>query len=527
MTPTFDVAVVGAGSAGCAAAARLSEDPNCRVVLLEAGGDGRRDPRITVPAFAVSLHGSKRDWGFRTEAQPSLDGRRLRWPRGRTLGGSSALNYLTFLRGDPACYDGWANAGCAGWAYRDVLPVFKRLEDHDLGPSEHHGRGGPVRVSAQQGWANPLTEAFLDAAEQVGLANIEDLDNPGKGGAGRYFVTVRDGQRASAATAYLANAQLRPNLEIRTGVLAQRLLTDGEFVRGVEISAKRRVERIYADAVILCAGAIGSPTLLLRSGIGPADEIRRLGIDPVFDAPQVGANLADHLLAPVVYAGPRGLTLPEAALRPAAAIAYMRERGGPWGSLGSCGVICRSQPDAALPDLQITFALASLVNDGHTRPQRAFTLAAVGLQPASRGHLRLRDANPATPPVIEPSYLSDERDFKPMLHGIRLARQIANAPALARWSRGEREPGSEQNSDAELKQWLGHRAQSSYHPVGTCRMGGDADAVVDPQLRLQGVEGLWVADASVMPTIVSANTNAACLMIGERAADFVRAARRP
>jgi choline dehydrogenase len=445
----------------------------------------------------------------------------MRWPRGRVLGGSSATNFLVYLRGDPACYDAWERAGCEGWGYDDVLPAFKRLEDHTLGPSAQHGEGGPVRVTSQR-WQSPLVDAFLDAAAEAGLTRVEDLDDPGTGSAGRYFLTVRDGQRESAATAYLSAAEQRPNLEIRTGALVHRIAMKGGWATGVEISRRRQVERIEADAVVLCAGAVGSPAILLRSGIGPAEEIGRHGIAPVYDAPEVGRNLSDHLIAPVVFGAPRSVSAPEAALRPSAAISYLRERGGPWSSnFGAAGAIIRSRPDAPLPDLQLTFRAGSLRNHGRNPLQRAFSIGVVGLQPESRGRVRLRAADPCQSPVIDPRYLSDAHDARVLLDGIRLARRIVGSAPLSGLSNGEREPGSERLSDEGLMAWLRRNAQTSYHPVGTCRMGSDVSAVVDPGLRVRGVDGLWIADASVMPRIVSANTNAACMMIGERAAEMI------
>lgn len=520
----YDVAVVGAGSAGCAVAARLAEHDARRVLLVEAGADGRRDPRIAIPLLFATLNGSSRDWAFRTQRQPGMAGRCLDWPRGRVVGGSSATNYLVFIRGHRAAYDAWRAAGCDGWGYDDVLPAFRRLEAHPLGPSRWHGGDGPLHVEEPRS-SSPLTDAFLGSAAAAGLPLTDDFDGPRPEGAGRYFVNTRRGRRETAATAYLDRAPARSNLTIRTGALVGRVLLDGGTAAGVELSGENGSEDVRAGAVVLCAGTVGSPTILMRSGIGPERDLAPLGVSVCVDRDEVGANLTDHLLAPVVVSGPWRHTYPLAALWPPAALDYLLRGRGPWSSnVAEAGAIVRTAAATDdRPDLQLTFGLASFAGHGRSALVPAFSLGVVGLSPASRGRLRLRDRDPAVPPAIDPRYLTEARDTEPLVEGVRLARKITAVGPLADARGSEREPGPGIETDREIAAWIRRRAQTSYHPVGTCRMGSDARAVVDPRLRVRGIERLWVADASIMPTIPSANTNAACVMIGERGAELIDA----
>jgi choline dehydrogenase len=523
----FDFIIVGAGSAGCVLANRLSADPGHRVLLLEAGG---RDwnPFIHMPAGIARLVGNRSiDWQFQTEPEAALGGRSLYWPRGRVLGGSSSINAMCYTRGQPADYDGWAEAGARGWSYAEVLPYFRRAEDHYGGESRFHGRGGPLTVSSL-GYRNPLSSVFVEAARARGLATNPDFNGERQEGAGYYDVTQRAGRRCSTAVAYLRPARQRPNLVIATHVTATRLLFDGTRATGIEYL--QRGARIQAQAereVLVSAGAIGSPQLLLLSGIGRADDLRAHGLPVVVDLPGVGENLQDHLDVCTLFKCLEPITYDFTSLEEArVALRYLATRSGPGASnIAESGAFLRSPlAQDGRPDVQLHFVPAQLDDHGRNRlPGHGFTIHACNLRPASRGRITLKSTDPLQPPRIEARYLSAEPDLDVMVESVRMSRDIVADAAFDRYRGAEVFPGPQARDRAGIVDFIRRKAETIYHPVGTCRMGAASDpqAVVDDQLRVRGIAGLRVIDASVMPTLVSGNTNAPTIMIAERASALV------
>ncbi|MEW6323520.1 MAG: GMC family oxidoreductase N-terminal domain-containing protein [Acidobacteriota bacterium] len=498
-----DYIIVGAGSSGCVIANRLSADPSMRVLIVEAGPPGGDDPAITTPGRWVSLLGSAYDWKYQTEPEADLEGRRLAFPRGKVLGGSSAINAMTYVRGHRRDFDGWAAEGNAGWSYKDVLPLFTRSEDNSRGRSLYRGVGGPLAVSD---CVDPHAghEAFLNAVEDMGWSASETFEFNGERQdmtAGYYQKNIRDGRRHSAAAAFLVPVLSRPNLTALTGVQATRLIIEGTRCVGLEYLREGRVARARASrAVVLSAGVIDSPKLLMLSGIGPADHLRSFGIPVIADLRGVGANLQDHLKLSVRWRSRR--TLPPstvtAGLFAFAARGQMRDEPG------------------AIPNLQF------YVGRGSDQPEPFVTITASLVRPASRGSVLLRTSNPLDAPVIRGNYLREQADVDALVAGVRFARMLAMSRAFDDLRGEETEPGMTAVSAADLRAFARRAADSIYHPGGTCRMGTGPDAVVDAQLRVHGVEGLRVADASIMPTVVNATTHAACVMIGEKAADLLK-----
>jgi len=527
-----DYIVVGAGSAGCAVAARLSEDPTIRVVLLEAGA---RDtsPWLHVPiGYAKTMYHPTLSWNLVTEPEPELDGRRIAWPRGRTLGGSSAINGLLYLRGQPADYDHWRQLGCAGWSFEDVLPYFRRAEDQERGASDLHGAGGPLAVSDLRD-RNPLALGFIDAAAELGFPRNDDFNGATQEGAGFFQVTARKGWRCSSATAYLKPARARPNLVVVTEAHATGLLMQGRRAAGVAFTQGSVARTLRATReVVLCGGAIASPHLLLLSGIGPAEELRAAGVPVVHDLPAVGRNLQDHFQARLAFrvkGGSLNTRLQSRFGKLLMGAEFALRRTGPLTvSAGTAGLFARVLPGSETPDVQfhfLPFSTAKTMLELHPFP--GMTISACQLRPESRGTIRLASADPMAKALIQANYLATETDRRCMVEGIKLGRRLAAAPALARWVEHEIVPGAERASDDEVLAFIRATGTTIYHPSGTCRMGGDPGSVVDPALRVRGIEGLRVADASVMPTVVSGNTNAPCIMIGEKCADLVKAAAMP
>jgi choline dehydrogenase-like flavoprotein len=530
----FDYVVVGAGSAGCVLAARLSEDPSVRVALLEAGPPDT-SVLIRCPAgLALLAKTGQANWAFRTVPQPGLNGRCGYQPRGRVLGGSSSINAMIYARGHRDDYDHWEGVGNPGWGWQDVLPVFRRAEHNERGADAWHGQGGPLNVADLRS-PNPVARAFVEAGEQAGLPRNEDFNGAEQEGVGMYQVTHRNGERWSAARAYLEPAIGRSNLVVMTGTQATRVLFDGRRARGV---AYRRddgsVGQVAARReVLLAAGALQSPQLLMLSGVGPGEHLREHGIEVVHALPGVGESLHDHPDAVLVYDAPGvtdlfGLSLP-GALRLARGVAEWRgSRTGPLTTnFAEAGAFLRSRPEEPIPDVQLHFVIGKLVDHGRkTVFGHGYSCHVCLLRPKSRGRVRLASGDPLAAPAIDPAFLAEQDDVDAMVRGVREMRRILSQPALARFGARELATSASAQTDAEIEAFLRDHVDTIYHPVGSCRMGADEGAVVDAALQVRGLQGLRVVDASVMPRIVGGNTNAPTIMIAEQAVDRIRAQAR-
>jgi choline dehydrogenase len=510
-----DYVIVGAGSAGCVLAHRLGEDPDVRIAVIEAGPPDD-DPNIHMPfGFGLNLT-SDYDWALFSEPEPGLDHRRNYLPRGRVLGGTSSLNAMIYIRGNRADYDEWAAMGLEGWGYDDVLPYFKRAEDNERGANRYHGTGGPLSVCASRSM-HPVVEAFVEACEQVGIPRNDDHNGATQEGAGRFQVTQRDGRRCSTAVAYLHPAAARGNVEVLTDTRAYRILFEGTRAVGVEVMRGGRLEQIRAEReVLVCAGAYHSPQLLMLSGVGPADVLGALHMDCVHDLP-VGHNLQDHLMLSFVVLTDKGSLISSAT--PEAFAQYEAEGRGPITSNGGeGGAFVRTRDGLDAPDVQYHIGGLLLHEEFLGVPfDDAYTFGPAVVKPSSRGQVTLRSPVPHARPRIVHNYLQTDDDRRSMIDGVRLNLEIHHAPALREWRRADfLVPASD--SEADIVDFVQRRAHTVYHPVGTCAMG----AVVDAELRVLGLDGLRVVDASVMPTITRGNTNAPTIMIAEKAADLIR-----
>lgn len=522
----FDIIVVGGGSAGSAAAGRLSEGGRYTVCLIEAGGTNN-NMLVKTPGFMPFIRGAS-NWKYETVPQKGLNGRTGYQPRGRGLGGSSAINAMVYIRGHKWDYDNWAALGCDGWSYDDVLPVFKRCEDNARGANPYHGAGGPLSVM-DQSWPQAGSLAFIEAAAELQLPRNADFNGASQDGFGLYQVTQKGGERWTASRAYVEPA--RDRMEIITGALTEKILVENGRATGVVISqgwGRKRTIRARG-AVVLSAGAFGSPQILQLSGIGPAAHLQSVGIDVVDDKPAVGADLQDHIdyVSSFETTSKTDFFGDSLSGTVRMAKAFFEHRRKRTGILTTCfaeaGGFWRSTPDAPAPDIQYHFVPAMLEDHGRSKVKgHGYSCHACVLRPESRGTVRLASPDARKAPLIDPAFLSDERDMETLRRGVREMHRIFSAPALAAYGGKDRHPVNIEN-DAELDALIRSRADTVYHPVGTCRMGADADAVVSPRLKYQGLDGLYVADASIMPRLVSGNTNAPSIMIGERAAEFIRA----
>jgi choline dehydrogenase len=529
-----DYIVVGAGSAGCVVAARLSEDPSTSVLLLEAGG-ADSNPWIHIPlGYGKTIADPSVNWCYHTEPQPGTKDRRMLWPRGRVLGGSSSINGLLYVRGQHADFDHWRQLGNQGWAWGDVLPYFRRSEGR-IGENTGllHGTEGPLTVSDIVE-RHPLCEAYIQASSELGIPRNRDFNGPSQEGVGYYQTTSKGGRRMSAARAFLKPAMKRPNLRVETRALTERVTFDGRRATGVVFSqGGQRIAATARREVVLCGGAINSPQLLMLSGIGPAAHLAEMGIETRLDLQGVGQNLQDHYQTRFAYRCTEAITVNDIMMSKLqmakVGLQYLLTRTGPLTiSAGQVGIFAKSHADLPEPDLQFHFIVFSADRPAEGLHKfSGFTQNVCQLRPESRGEIRLKSADPATHAAILPNYLDAVIDQQAMIDGLKLSRAIAARPAMARYIAGEYLPGEQVQSDDELLDYARAYGGTIYHPCGTAKMGSDRMAVVDDQLRVRGAEGLRVADASIMPTLVSGNTNAACIMIGEKVSDLLRGQSLP
>lgn len=526
-TQETDFLIIGAGSAGCVLANRLSADSSNRVTLLEAGGKDW-NPWIHIPVgYFKTMHNPSVDWCYRTEPDPGLNGRSLDWPRGKVLGGSSSLNGLLYVRGQQQDYDRWRQMGNAGWGWDDVFPLFKRAEDQERGEDEYHGVGGPLSVSNMR-LKRPICDAWVAAAQNAGYAYNTDYNGAEQEGVGYFQLTTRNGRRCSSAVAYLHPVKDRPNLTVMTKCQTVRVLFDSKRAIGVAyLDSSGREKKITAKReIVLSSGAIGSPQILMLSGLGEAAQLKDHGIDVINNLPGVGKNLQDHLQARLVHKCNEPTLNDEVrSLYNQARIAlkYALFRSGPMTMAASLATgFLKTRPEVETPDIQFHIQPWSADSPGEgVHNFSAFTMSVCQLRPESRGEIRLRSSDAKTYPSIHPNYLATETDRRTIVDGVKIARNIAELAPLKSKIASEFRPGPGIETDDELLEWVRNASTTIYHPTGTCKMGSDKAAVVDERLRVHGVDGLRIADCSIMPEIVSGNTNAPAIMIGEKASDMI------
>lgn len=523
----FDYIIVGAGTAGCVLANRLTENPQTTVLLLEAGkADNKAE--IHIPLAFSKLFKTEYDWNYQTEPHAHLNGKSYYWPRGKTLGGSSSINAMIVIRGSRQVYDKWAQLGNTGWDFISMLPYFKKLEDHVLGASEYHGVGGPQRIENLRS-PNPISHAFVMACQQYGIMPISDFNRATPEGASFLHVNQKNGMRFSAASAYLKPILTRPNLTIMTEAQVSKITFEGKRASGVTFWHDMGMKTFYAHReVLLCGGAINSPQLLLLSGVGQRQALSALGIPLVAEVEGVGLNLQDHLAIGTNFASRLPISLIRGESVTGLANFVTRRQGALTSNVAEAGAFLKTQPNLAYEDLQLLFAPTYFVDNGFTRPAgHGFTLGVINVMPHSTGYLRLRTSDPNTHPIIQPNYLTDERDWQVMLYGLTLTRKLAQMPAFDLYRGAETMPGIEVLDDSvAMRDYIAEWSQTLYHPVGTCKMAPAHDplGVVDEQLRVRGVQGLRVVDASVFPIIPNGNTNTPTMALAERAADLIKQA---